>query len=275
MDWLASGQKIAEGIMEDGIAQEAVSSDGNVEAAEAVENGRDGQVEAAEQDDLPAGVKARLGRQEKRHQRELRQMQAQLEALSGQLQQTAQPQTAGQMAGMQQQTEPQSFDEYLQRAVQAGWQQREMADKHAKQQQERANVQKKYQDLQKHFDTMGDKYDDFHDKVMDDGLPISQSMLETALILPKTGAGSAGETLYMLAKNPDKLRSLSQLSPIDQVSELVKLSQSLIAGKPNGNANAMKTMGSIKPMPVTNSNGVTESTPLAELKARMRSNKWR
>lgn len=261
--------------MEEGIVQEAATPEGDVEAVEA-EVGQDGQLEAAEQEDLPAGVKARLGRQEKRHQRELRQMQAQLEALSGQLQQSAQPQAAGQMAGMQQpQSEPQSFDEYLQRAVQAGWQQRDMAEKQAKQQQERANVQKKYQELQKHFDRMGEKYEDFDDIVRAEDLPISQTMLETALVLPKTGAGSAGETLYMLAKNPDKLRSLSQLSPLDQVSELVKLSQSLIAGKPNGNANAMKTMGSIKPMPVSNSNGVNESTPLAELKARMRSNKWR
>lgn len=262
--------------MEEGIAQEAVSSEGDVETTEMEENGQDGQAEAAEQDDLPAGVKARLGRQEKRHQREMRNLQAQIGALTGQLHANS-PQTADMAGTQQQQSDPQSFDEFVQKAVQAGWQQRELADKHAKQQQERANVQKKYQDLQKHFDTMGDKYDDFHDKVMDDGLPISQSMLETALILPKNGAGSAGETLYMLAKNPDKLRSLSQLSPIDQVSELVKLSQSLIAGKSSGNAspNAMKTMGSIKPTPVTNSSSVNESTPLADLKARMRSNKWR
>src|SRR5580692_6929803 len=39
----------------------------------------------SEHDDLPKGVKDRLGRQERKHQREMRKMQAQLEQVQSQL----------------------------------------------------------------------------------------------------------------------------------------------------------------------------------------------
>ena len=69
------------------------------------------------------------------------------------------------------------------------------------------HVQKQYKELYKHLDTMGDKYDDFHDTVFGDEAQFTPAMRDYSMTFPKKGTGSAGEVLYHLGKNPRRART--------------------------------------------------------------------
>jgi hypothetical protein len=94
-------------------------------------------------------------------------------------------------------------------------------------------------------------------------------MRDAALMLPKKGPGSAGEVLYKLGKDPEALSRIATLPPIDQASELIALSHALISGgEQKGQAN--RPLGQIKSNPVVNSAGITEKTPVSDIRERMK-----
>lgn len=218
-------------------------------------------------DDLPKGVKERLGRQEKRHQREMRQMQAQLEALRSQAMMRETPmQEDSPYSGEQ---TPTGVDEQIHKAVSYALRHKEMEERRAQEEANRIRIAKKYQELGKHLDAMSDKYDDFDDVVRGEDAPFTPTMRDAALILPKEGPGSAGEVLYKLGKDQELLRQIAKKSPDDQASELVALSHALINGN-NSKSAGVQPLGNIKSNPVTNSAGITEKTSVSELRRRMR-----
>jgi hypothetical protein len=125
--------------------------------------------------------------------------------------------------------------------------------------------------MHKHLDKMSDKYDDFDEVVKGEDAPFTTHMATAAMLLPRTGAGSAGEVLYKLGKNPEELKRIANLHPLDQASEMVKLSHALISGgEQKGSSNPSRPLGNIKSNPVTNSRDVTDKTPVSELRRRMK-----
>jgi len=227
---------------------------------------------SGEQENLPPGVKARLGRQEKRHQKEMRDLRSQLEQLHAR-----QGQNSGDISSLGQPANPYApqpmangVEDHIQKAVSFALQHREMQEKKAKEAEQAAHVSKQYQEFHKHLDSMHDKYDDYHEKVTAQDVPFTPHMRDASLFLPKTGPGSAGEVLYKLGSNPDELSRISRLHPLDQAAEMVKLSQSLMGIADAKQSAQARPLGNIKSNPVTNSPGVTDKTSVSELRARMK-----
>lgn len=215
-------------------------------------------------DGLPDGVKARLGRQEKRHQKQIRDMQSQLQAMQERMGQTTQTDPTPVNPYSHQPVVTGSEDERIHRAVTMALQAREMQEKKVEEQKRMARVQDGYRELQDHLDNASNKYDDFDDVVRSPNAAYTAHMRDAALLLP-----NAADVLYKLGKNPDELNRIAALHPLDQAKEMVKLSHALVNGgaKPS-NANA-RPIGQIKNNPVT-SHAVSETTPISDLRARMK-----
>lgn len=257
---------------QDGLADSVMESLGEPQDsnAEAVHKSD----EEAEQEGLPKGVQDRLWRQERKHQREMREMKARLDGLHSQL--ASQPnmehshsQMANPYDGSHQ---PAGIDEQIHKAVSYALQHKEMEERKAKEAAQAHHVSKQYQELNRHLDSTADKYDDFDDVVRGEA-PFTAHMRDAALMLPKKGAGSAGEVLYKLGKNPSELERISKLHPIDQASEMIKLSHALIGGD-EAKISPPRPLGQIKNNPVSNSHIISDKTPVSELRARMKNN-WK
>lgn len=209
-------------------------------------------------------VQKRLKQMRRAHDREIRELHARMEQMQSQsqpnqMQPQYSPQEAPQGGGM---------DDAIHKAVSYALQQREVEERKARDMQSQQHIAKQYQDLNKHLDTTSDKYDDFDDVVRGD-VPFTAHMRDAALMLPKKGPGSAGEVLYKLGKNPEELSRIAKLHPVDQASELVALSHALISGGENKQSQS-RPLGQIKSNPVVNSAGVTEKTPVSDLRDRMK-----
>jgi len=215
-------------------------------------------------------VQKRLKAQRRAHDRELRAMQSRIDQLQSQVSQRhanngehyQDDSGAANMGGV---------DEQIHKAVSYALQHKEMQERKAKEDEQKAHVHRQYGELHKHLDSVADKYDDFDDVVRGQDAPFTDHMRDASLLLPRSGAGSAGEVLYKLGKNPEELKRISKLHPLDQASELVKLSHALInGGASKGNLNPVNPLGNIKNNPVTNSRSVTEKTPVSDLRKRMK-----
>lgn len=214
----------------------------------------------------PLYVQKRLKQQRRAHEREIRELQARMDHMQSQLQpnQSTQPQQGPYESGNQ---NAGNMD-MIQQAVGYALQQKEMEERKAREAQAQQHIAKQYQDLNRHLDSTADKYDDFDDIVRGDA-PFTPAMRDIALTLPKKGAGSAGEVLYRLGKNPDELSRIAKLPAIDQAAELIALSHALISGGEQKQPQS-RPLGSIKSNPVVNSVGVTEKTPVSDIRARMK-----
>ncbi len=216
-------------------------------------------------DDLPDGVKARLGRQEKRHQKQMREMQGQLQAMQQRMGQTTQADPTPVNPHTNMAVMPGSEDERIHKAVTYALQAKDAQARQLEDQKKAAHVHKSYQDLQDHLDNASSKYDDFDDVVRSPDAAFTTHMRDTSLLLP-----NAADVLYKLGKNPDELNRIANLHPLDQAKEMIKLSHALVAS-PNGKAAAQaKPIGQIKSNPVNSSHNVNETTPVSELRARMK-----
>ena len=219
----------------------------------------------------PLYVQKRLKQQSRQHERELRAMQDQMSQMHAQLNGNMQANNQGDMSnGMD------SGDDQIQRAVNFALKQRDLQEQNQKQAESAAHMQKQFKGLQAHLDDMSDKYDDFHDKVYSDELPITSTMRDYAVTLPRKGMGSAGEVLYHLAKNPEELRRISKLHPVDQASEMSKLSHALISGGENKIAQSSRApIGNIKSSAPSISSSVNDKTPVTSIRERMKSGQWK
>lgn len=219
-------------------------------------------------DELPKAAKERLGRQEKRHQKELRSMQAQIQDLHNRMgSQTMQSQNQP-ANGYQSQPsimpEGGSIEDHIHKAVNAALQAKDQRELEMKQQASQAHVQKQYQDLDQDLDRGSEKYDDFDDVVRGHDVPFTAAMRDTALLLP-----NRADVLYKLAKNKPELERIKDLHPLDQAKEMVKLSHALQGGMKEG-ASAPRQLGDIKSMPVSAPGSVNENTSVGELRRKLK-----
>lgn len=219
-------------------------------------------------------VQKRLKAQKRAHEREVRELHARIGDLESRM---TQPTMQTDQAANPYNAQPNNggnIDEHIHKAVSIALQHKEMEERKARDMQAQQHVHRQYQEFQKHLDNMGDKYDDFHDVVLGNDTPYTPAMRDYALTLPRSGAGSAGEVLYKLGKNPEELRRITQLHPLDQASEIARLSHALISGGETKNSASRPPLGNIKSNPVTNSHAITDKTPVGELRARMKAN-WK
>ena len=221
------------------------------------------QAERQENTNDPLFVQKRLKQQRRAHEREIRELHARISDLQSRVSpEPSAPDLANPYA-------VNGVDEHIHKAVSFALQQKDLEERKAREAQQQAHVAKQYQALNKHLDTMADKYDDFDDVVRGESTPFTSHMRDIAMTLPQNGPGSAGEVLYKLGKNPQELERISQLHPLDQARELVKLSHALIGGA-DKLAPQAKPLGSIKSNPATNTHGVTDKTPIGDLRRRMK-----
>lgn len=220
----------------------------------------------------PLFVQKRLKQQKRAHEREIRDLHARIADM--QHGNSNRQNESAQVYGDQPQAG--GVDEQIHKAVSYALRHREMEESKAKQAEQAAHVNRQYQELHKHLDNVSDKYDDFDDVVRGEDAPFTTQMRDASLFLPKTGPGSAGEVLYKLGKDPEKLARISKLHPLDQATEMVKLSHALISGGDNKSSQQPKTLGQVKSSPVTNaSHSVTEKTPIGNIRERMRQGSWK
>jgi hypothetical protein len=230
-------------------------------------------IEAEGKDNDPLYVQKRLKQQKRAHDRDMRELQARISQMQTQLS-PQQPQFQEANSPYDQGGNSGSVEDAIRKAVSFALQQRDVEERKARDMQSQAHISRQYQDLQKHLDSTADKYDDFDEVVRGETVNITPHMRDAALMLPKKGAGSAGEVLYKLGKNPEELIRISKLPPIDQASELVKLSHALVSGGEQ-KGSSPRPLGQIKANPVTNSQGVTEKTSPAAIRALMKAGKFK
>lgn len=221
-----------------------------------------------EDSELPGGVKNRLKRQEKRHQREMQNMREQMEHLQGMMNSQFNPQSQQAMDPYAQQGNAlDGIDPNIQKAVSYALQAQEAEKRKAKDREEQAHVQQKYQALHANLDKGSDKYEDFDEVVRAQDAPFTPAMRDAALFID-----NASDVLYKLGKNKEELKRIAGLHPLDQAREMVKLSHALMAGnheRPQ-NSNTSRPIGQIKSNPVSNHNAITERTPPSEIRRRMK-----
>ena len=214
----------------------------------------------------PLYVQKRLKQQKRAHDREIRELHARMAEMQSQFQphqgyesQNSPHNAMGNQGGM---------DDAIHKAVSYALQQKEMEGRKAKEAEAQQHIAKQYNELNRHLDATSDKYDDFDEVVRGDS-PFTAHMRDAALMLPKKGPGSAGEVLYKLGKNPEELSRIAKLHPVDQAAELVALSHALISGGEQKQTQS-RPLGQIKSNPVVNSVGVTDKTPVSDIRDRMK-----
>lgn len=215
-------------------------------------------------------VQKRIKSLNRAHEREVRELHARIGDLESRMTQPTNASSDQMVNPYGVQAAPGNIDEHIHKAVSVALQQKELAERKAREAESAAHVGRQYQELQRHLDNMGDKYDDFHDVVMGPQTPFTPAMRDYAMTLPRQGAGSAGEVLYKLGKNPEELQRIAKLHPLDQASEMARLSQMLVSGGENKAQASRAPLGNIKNNPVMNNRMVTDQTPVSELRARMK-----
>lgn len=122
-------------------------------------------------------------------------------------------------------------------------------------QQEQEAEKKRLIDLANQINKGNEKYDDFHEIVMDDENPLTESMVQIIGTLPI----EPSDFLYTFSKNRDEVRRIANLSVRDQAKEILKhafnfknathhVSKAPTPSKP---LNAMGSAGSKVSQPVT------------------------
>ncbi len=247
-------------------------TDGNSEGAES--ESQENQGSEGSHANATLAVQKRLKAQRRAHEREIRELHSRIGELESRNMTT--PNTSHEQAANSY-TPPEngSIDEHIHKAVSFALHHKEMEERKAHEAKNVAHVNRQYQEFEKHLDNMGDKYDDFHDVVMGRDTPYTTHMRDYALTLPRTGSGAAGEVLYKLGKNPELLEKISKLHPLDQASEMAKLSHALISGGEKENSQTNRPLGQIKNNPVTHSHAVTDKTPIGSIRQRMKSGSWK
>jgi len=233
---------------------------------------------SSNKEDLPKHIQERLGRQEHRHKKELRnlrsEMQQQMQDMHARVGSTNQPSPNATPLNPynNQPIQPGSHEDVIHRAVTAALAHRDNESKQREQAAGAAHVHEQYQNLQKNLDNASSKYEDFDDVVRDDKKPFTGAMRDASLLLP-----NAEDVLYKLGKNPDELSRISRLHPLDQAKEMVKLSIALMgAAKSDPMAASRPTMGQIKSNPVNASpRNVSDQTPVSDLRARMKAGSFK
>ena len=220
----------------------------------------------------PDPIKKKLGMQEKRHKKQIRQMQSQIEEMRSRLEARTQHNTSpyeNDIADYQGPTN--TGNDQIYQAVQRALQLQKEQEMKALEEQKFQHVQRQYRALDDHLDNASSKYDDFEEVVKDERAPYTSAMRDAALLIP-----NAADTLYQLGKDRKKLEEISKLHPLEQAKEVVKLSMALMGGtQKSSNTDNARPLSPIKNNPVNNSN-INENTSVGDLRKRMKESggKW-
>jgi hypothetical protein len=258
--------------VQDGLDGQVMESDGSENAAN---DESQAMHEDGDKEGLPKGVKDRLWRQERKHQREIRDMRSQLDGMHQRMNSQPHTETPEHTAADYAGQHGVGIDEQIHKAVSYALRAKEDEERKARDMAQQHHIQKKYQELNKHLDDTSDKYDDFEEKVRGEGVNFTPHMRDAALLLPRKGPGSAGEVLYKLGNNQSELDRISRLPSVDQASELIALSHALIKGEDIKSGTPSRPLGQIKSNPVMNSLGVTEKTSPSAIRALMKAGKFK
>jgi hypothetical protein len=251
---------------------------GGVGPGDAEEQGSSAEEQGIADTDDPYGVKKRLGMQAKKHAREMRQMQEQMirmQSLIGG--DSADPRASLYNSNPypspgQPNPPAMTEEEKIQKAVRFALGAKEHEEQQAKDAQRQAHVHKQYQRLNDEFDRASDKYEDFDDVVRADDVPFTPHVRDALLLVE-----NPAEVAYRLGKNKSELERISRLHPLDQAREVNKLSFSLMGGQ-NGKPNAptkANPLGTVRANPAHSSTAVTDKTPPAVIRARMKAGTWK
>lgn len=173
----------------------------------------------------PVFVQKRLKQQKRAHEREKHVLNSRIDDLEARL---------NHMANMNPnpQDDHDQSEDPMRKAFSLMQQFKQEQEKEEAQKQHAHVMSEKNEELENHLNQMSDKYDDFDEIVKGRRTPYSSHMASIAFALPKSGPGSAGEVLYKLGhpKNRAELDRINKLHPLDQQSEMIKLSHALITG---------------------------------------------
>jgi len=247
--------------------------DGGVGPGDAEEQGvHEGSEEGFQDQDDPAWVKKRLGMQAKKHQREMRNVHDRLAQMQSMIQggdnaQHMNHNTNPYPSPGQPNPPSMNEDERIHHAVRMALGMKEHEERQAKEAEHHSHVSREYQRLNNEFDKASDKYEDFDDVVRGDDMPFSHHVRDALLLVD-----NPADVAYKLGKNRAELERISKLHPLAQAREVNKLSFSLLNGGGGKTSNQPKgnPMGSIRVNPSSHSGAITDKTPAATIRARMK-----
>lgn len=247
-------------------------------AGEGLEGNADGTIEESNEGSSesrrgdPLYVQKRLKQQQRAHERQMRELRDEMQSMREHNSSAAHPTGGNQPVNPYSspgQPLPEGINPDIHKAVSYALGHREAEERKAREAVSQQYVAKQYQALNKHLDSMADEHEDF-DEVVRGEAPFTTHMRDAALMLPKTGAGSVGKVLYKLGKDPELLKRVGNLHPLDQAAEMIRLSHALIGGDEKPRSDSHNALGSIKSNPVTNSASITEKTSPGEIRRRMK-----
>lgn len=257
---------------QENIAGKVMEGLGEPQEAPSVENS-EGESRSESESKDPLYVQKRLKQQKRAHDREVAGLKEQVQSLHQKFESLAgggipnhyEPMPAGSVD-----------DEHIKRAVHAALNAREEQERQRQVEQGKAHIDSQRRELGDHLNKMMDKYEDFDDVVMNPHTPFTQNMADAALVLPRTGPGSAGEVLYKLGKNKEELDRITKLHPLDQASEMVKLSHALMGEqRQSAQSQTANPLSSVKNSPVgVPSRDINENTPISALR-KMHKSGWK
>ncbi len=262
---------------QDGLAGDGANGLGMSEGSQGEQPSESSESNEGNQSNANPHAQKRINARNRERERQMQYMQAKIADLEARI---AQPNDMhdGQMtsphdAGLSAQGD---MAEHIHRAVNQVLAHKELQEQKVKQAQEAEHIHKQYQDLHQHLDNVADKYEDFDDVVRDpSNTSFTKHMRDASLLLPQTGAGSAGEVLYNLGKNKTELERISKLHPLEQARELNRLSHALASGARTESNSSARPMGNIKSNPVNSSHAINDKTTPSEIRARMKAGRFK
>jgi len=249
---------------------------GGVGVGDAEEQGNS-EAQDAEIKDDPYGIKKRLGMQAKKHQREMRAVQEQMQQMQAQMggnpnnQQQMQPEQNHYSSPGQPNPPGMNEEQRIQAAVRMAFGMKEQEERKAKEAEQMQHVHKQYQRLNSAFDKASDSYEDFDDVVRGDDVPFTPHVRDALLLVD-----NPADVAYKLGKNRSELERIAKLHPLEQAREVNKLSFALMGGnKPQNSSNKTNPMGQVRQSPSHASQAVTDRTPPSVIRARMKAGTWK
>lgn len=221
------------------------------------------------EDDLPVYAKEKIGKLQKRHQKEKRDMRNQIDDLAYQVQSLHERFQAPAQSSMSDDGQPSgnNVEEHIQRAVNSALRAKDEQERKGREAEQLAHVHKQFKTFSDHLDNASDTYDDFDEVVRGKDAPFTPAMLSSAMSLPPDSHRM--DMLYKLGKDRDELKRLSTLTPIEQSQEMVRLYLALASGEGGKNTTAPKAMSQIKNSAIQPQN-ITDKTSVSELRRRMK-----
>lgn len=214
--------------------------------------------------EIPDHIKGFISKEKKRHRRQLRERDLQLQqrdARFEQLQNELDALKRGRMTDnpMDSFSQPSplgnegadsGIEHHINRAVSVALQQKEMQERNAQQQAQQQKVQDAYKNLHAHLEKASDKHDDFEDVVYSPDTPYTQPMVDASLLL-----SNPGDVLYHIGKDKELVKRLGSLHPIELAKEMIQLSKTLEGvGTPTKKTSNAQIIGQVKTAPVSPAN---------------------